>query len=123
MYTALLTVSVREEESFVGVDWTSFATGRLRPYGTAVTEKGAALLHDGAQALTWILALASLPLAVLSLFWLARRNQQVYLRLAIALLLSGTTGLGVFAVVTVCRAACPPAAGQAAVEQQARHGF
>lgn len=105
VYTTLLTVSVREAKSFGAVGWTSSAADRLRPYGTTVTEKSAALLHDGAQALTWILALAPLPLAVLSLLWLARRDQQVYLRLAVALLLSGTAGLGAFAVVRGAREA------------------
>ncbi|KKD09204.1 hypothetical protein TN53_03605 [Streptomyces sp. WM6386] len=82
----------------VEAGWTSSAVERLRPYGTVAAERGAAFAHDAAQALTWILALASLPLAVLSLLWLARRDQQVYMRLGIALLFSGTAGLGVFAV-------------------------
>lgn len=99
VYSGLLAVSVREEESFVEVSWTSSAADRLRPYGTAVTERSTAFLHDGVQALTWTLALALLPLAALSLLWLAQRDQQAYMRLAIALLLSGTAGLGVFAVV------------------------
>jgi hypothetical protein len=105
VYSGLLAMSVREEESFVEVGWMSSAADHLRPYGTTVTETGAALLHDGVQALTWILALAPLPLAVLSLLWLAWRDQQVYMRLAIALLLSGTAGLGVFAVVRGAREA------------------
>ncbi|WP_328875443.1 hypothetical protein OHT76_38185 [Streptomyces sp. NBC_00287] len=99
VYSGLLAVSVREQESLVEVGWTSSAAEHLRTFGTAVAERGAAFLHDGVQALTWILAPASLPLAVLSLFWLARRDQHVYMRLAIALLMSGTAGLGVFAVV------------------------
>ncbi|GAB3008809.1 hypothetical protein GCM10023080_088500 [Streptomyces pseudoechinosporeus] len=98
MYSGLLAVSVRKE-AFVEVGWTSSAAERLRPYGTVAAERGAAFVHDVAQALTWILALAPLPLAVLSLLWLARRDQQVYMRLAIALLLSGAAGLGVFASV------------------------
>ncbi|WP_371660882.1 hypothetical protein [Streptomyces sp. NBC_00280] len=99
VYSGLFVVSVRAEESFVGVGWASSATDRLRPYGTEVTESGVAAVHDGVEALAWVLALAPLPLAVLSLLWLARRDQQVYLRLAIALLLSGMAGLGVFAMV------------------------
>ncbi|MCX5336164.1 MULTISPECIES: hypothetical protein [unclassified Streptomyces] len=99
VYSGLLAMSVREEEPFVKAGWTSSAAEGLRPYGTAAVDGGAAFVHDVAQTLTWILALAPLPLAVLSLLWLARRDQQAYLRLAIALLLSGTAGLGVLAVV------------------------
>ncbi|MFI1354394.1 hypothetical protein ACH4TV_12530 [Streptomyces sp. NPDC020898] len=98
VYSGLLAVSVREEGSFAEVGWTSSAADRLRPYGTEAAEQGAAFVHAVAQPLTWILALAPLPLAVLSLLWLARREQRVYMRLAIALWLSGTAGLGIFAV-------------------------
>lgn len=99
VYSGLLAVSVREEEPFVKAGWTSSAAEGLRTYGTAAVAGGAAFVHEVAQTLTWILALAPLPLAVLSLLWLARRDQQAYLRLAIALLLSGTAGLAVLAVV------------------------
>lgn len=98
VYSGLLAVSVREDESFAETGWTSSAAERLRPFGAVAAETGAASVHAVAQALTSILALAPLPLAVLSLLWLARRDQRVYLRLALALLLSGTAGLGVFAV-------------------------
>ncbi|MFI7501565.1 hypothetical protein ACIBVL_24295 [Streptomyces sp. NPDC049687] len=99
VYSGLLAVSIREEQSFVKAGWTSSAADRIRPWRTAAAESGVTLVHTAAQALTWILALTPLPLAVLSLLWLARRDQRVYLRLAIALWLSGTAGLGVFAVV------------------------
>ncbi|MEV7887010.1 hypothetical protein ACWD3I_40680 [Streptomyces sp. NPDC002817] len=98
LYSALLAVSVREEEPLVQVSWASAAAEHLHPYGIAAADAGAEFVHDVAQALTWILVLAPLPLAVLILLWLARRDQQAYLRLAIALLLSGTAGLGVLAV-------------------------
>ncbi|WP_060886923.1 hypothetical protein [Streptomyces caniscabiei] len=96
VYAGLFATSVRDEESLVEAGWTSSAA-RIRPYGTVAAERGTAFVHEVAQALNWILALAPLPLAVLSLLWLARRDQRVYLRLAVALLLSGTAGLGVFA--------------------------
>lgn len=99
VYSGLLAVSVREEEPFVNAGWTSSAAEGLRPYGTAAVDEGAELLSDVTHTLTWGLAMAPLPLAVLSLLWLAQRNQQAYLRLAIALMLSGTAGLGVLAVV------------------------
>ncbi|MEE1759753.1 MULTISPECIES: hypothetical protein [unclassified Streptomyces] len=105
VYAGLLATSVREEESLVEAGWTSSAAERLRPYGTVAAETGTALVHDAAQVLTWILAFAPLPLAVLSLLWLARRDQGVYMRLAVALLLSGTAGLGVFALVRGAREA------------------
>ncbi|MET7728692.1 hypothetical protein [Streptomyces mirabilis] len=105
VYAGLLAASVREEESLVEAGWTSSAAERLRPYGTVAAERGAAFVHDVAQVLTWILALAPAPLAVLSLLWLARRDQRVYMRLAVALLLSGTAGLGVFARVRGAREA------------------
>ncbi|MFJ2238123.1 hypothetical protein [Streptomyces sp. NPDC087859] len=99
MYSGLLAMSVRQEEPFVKAGWTSSAAEGLRPYRTAAVDGGAEFLRDVAQALTWVLTFAPLPLAVLSLLWLARRNQQAYLRLAIALMLSGTAGLGALAVV------------------------
>lgn len=40
-----------------------------------------------------------MPLAVLSLLWLARRDQRLYVRLATALLLFGAVGLGATAMV------------------------
>ncbi|MFF1298368.1 MULTISPECIES: hypothetical protein [unclassified Streptomyces] len=98
MYSGLLAVSVREGEPFVNADWTSSAAEVLRPYGAAAVDGGAEFLNDVTHTLTWVLAIAPLPLAVVSLLWLARRAQQAYLRLAIALMLSGTAGLGVLAV-------------------------
>lgn len=98
MYSGLLAMSVREEEPFVSAGWTSSAAEGLRPYGTAAVDGAAEFLSDVTHTLTWSLAIAPLPLAVLSLLWLARRDQQAYLRLAIALMLSGTAGLGVLAV-------------------------
>ncbi|WP_327714691.1 hypothetical protein OG381_04015 [Streptomyces sp. NBC_00490] len=98
VYSGLLAVSVREGEPFVRADWTSSAAEGLRPYGTAAVDGGAEFLGDVTHTLTWALAFAPLPLAVLSLLWLAQRNQQAYLRLAIALMLSGTAGLGALAV-------------------------
>ncbi|MBD9727345.1 hypothetical protein PV755_28300 [Streptomyces caniscabiei] len=77
VYAGLFAASAREEESLVEAGWTSSAADRLRPYGTAAAERGTAFVHEVAQALNWILALAPLPLAVLSLLWLARRNQRV----------------------------------------------
>ncbi|MFC8198892.1 hypothetical protein ACFUTV_26365 [Streptomyces sp. NPDC057298] len=98
VYAVLLTVSARSA-SFAEADWTSSVTGRLRPYGVSVAEWGVAFVHAGAQALTWIVASAPVPLTVLSLLWLARRDQRLYARLATALLLSGAAGLGVVAAV------------------------
>ncbi|ULR55705.1 hypothetical protein [Streptomyces deccanensis] len=105
VYAGLLATAVRGEEPVVEAGWTSSAAERLRPYGTVAAETGTAFVHDAAQLLTSILAFAPLPLAVLSLLWLARRDERVYLRLAVALLLSGTAGLGVFAEVRGVREA------------------
>ncbi|MFF7278072.1 hypothetical protein [Streptomyces griseorubiginosus] len=105
VYVGLLAVPVREEGSLVEAGWTSSGAERLRPYGTVAAERGAAFVHDAAEVLTWVFAFAPLPLAVLSLLWLARRDQRVYLRLAVALLLSATVGLVVFAAVRGVREA------------------
>ncbi|WP_432194301.1 hypothetical protein [Streptomyces sp. bgisy027] len=96
-YVALLALSAGSE-SFAEADWMSSAAGRLSPYGAAVAERTVAFAHAAAQALTWIAAFAPVPLLVLSLLWLARRDQRLYVRLATALLLSGAAGLGVVAV-------------------------
>ncbi|MEV7891179.1 hypothetical protein ACWD3I_22855 [Streptomyces sp. NPDC002817] len=98
VHVVLLTLSARSE-AFAEGGWTLSAAGRLRPYGASVAEWGAASGHAAAQALTWIVAFAPVPLAVLILLWLARRDQGLYVRLATALLLSGASGLGVFAAV------------------------
>ncbi|GAA0298051.1 hypothetical protein ACKI1I_13295 [Streptomyces turgidiscabies] len=105
VYAGLLAASVREEGALAEAGWTSSTAERLRPYGTFAAENGTAFVHDVAQVLTWILALAPVPLAVLSLLWPARRDQRVYMRLAVALLLSGTAGLVVFAWVRGAREA------------------
>ena len=105
VYAGLLAMSVREEGPLVEVGWTSSGAERLRPYGTVAAERGAAFVHAVAQVLTWVFAFTPLPLAVLGLLWLARRDQRVYLRLAVALLLSGTAGLVFFAVVRGAREA------------------
>ncbi|MFF4357578.1 hypothetical protein [Streptomyces sp. NPDC001604] len=97
VYVVLLGASVRAG-SFAEADWMSSAAGRLQPYGAAAAERGAAFTHAVAQALIWIFAFVPLPLVVLSLLWLARRDQEVYVRLAVALLLSGAAGLGAVAV-------------------------
>ncbi|MFE3032965.1 hypothetical protein ACFXKY_15140 [Streptomyces canus] len=98
VYVVLLTVSARSA-SFAEADWTSSAAGHLHPYGVSVAERGVAFAHAAAQALTRIVPSAPVPLAVLSLLWLARRNQRLYVRLATAFLLSGAAGLGVAAAV------------------------
>jgi hypothetical protein len=85
VYAVLLAVSGRAD-TFAEAGWMSSAAGRLRPYGAAVAERGVAFAHDTAQAPTWIVAFAPLPLVALSLLWLARRDQRVYVRLATALL-------------------------------------
>lgn len=96
-YSGLLAVSLRQG-SLAGVEWTSSAAAHLRPYKTVAAERGAVVVHASAQALTWTVALTSVPLVMLSLLWSARQDQQIYMRLAVGLLLSGTAGLGIFSV-------------------------
>jgi hypothetical protein len=96
-FAVLFAVSARQE-AFGEADWAVSAAGRLSPYGATVAEGAVSFGRDTAQALSWGQAWAALPLTVLVLFWLARRDQALYVRFAIVLLLSGTAGLGAFAV-------------------------
>lgn len=96
-YAVLLSVSVHGE-FLATFGWTSSAADRLRPHTGTVAERGAVLAHEVGQALTWIFAVAPLPLAVSILLWLSHRDPKVYVRLAGALLLSGAAGFGAFAV-------------------------
>ncbi|MEU4098921.1 hypothetical protein [Streptomyces sp. NPDC026673] len=55
----------------------------------------AVLGQDATHVLEWIHAGAPWPLMAVALFWLARRHPAVYVRIAIALLLSTAAGLAV----------------------------
>ncbi len=83
-----------------------FGTGRLgsaaeaaRPYGTALSTGWTAFSEATAQLLSRAEAFAAWPLLALTLLWLAARHQSVYLRGALALLVSHAGGLVVFASV------------------------
>ncbi|MFD7445514.1 hypothetical protein [Streptomyces sp. NPDC059909] len=96
VYGALL-AAAPGDESFLDAGWTSSAAERLHPYGAAVAESWATFVQDTAHVTAWIRAVAHWPLMALTLLWLAHRRQGVYVRGAIALLLSSSAGLAVFA--------------------------
>ncbi|MEW2165321.1 hypothetical protein AB0912_20355 [Streptomyces sp. NPDC007084] len=65
------------------------------PYRADLADRAPALGRD----LNAIGAVAALPTAIVSLFWLARRDQRLYTRLAVATLLSCATDVGVLVAV------------------------
>lgn len=90
-YAVLLTVTTRGPAS-PGTDWAASTAERLHPQVIAVA--GAGIVTHTARTLSWAYSVALWPLTVVTLLWLARRHQAVYMRTSAALLMSGAAGGG-----------------------------
>ncbi|MFI1361123.1 hypothetical protein ACH4TV_47340 [Streptomyces sp. NPDC020898] len=96
VYVVLLVASAGTEPFPAGGFLWSGAE-HLRPRAASLADGALAFGHDTGQILVWIHTMAQWPLLALALLWLARRDPAVYARLALALLLTATGGLAVFA--------------------------
>ncbi|MGW1713949.1 hypothetical protein [Streptomyces sp. NPDC002156] len=98
VYSGLLAVTADDNPLF-GVGWAGSAAENARPFGTAVTAGWTTVTEATTVTLGRVETFAAWPLMALALFWLASRNQPVYLRGALALFVSNAAGLAVFASV------------------------
>ncbi|MGP4047711.1 hypothetical protein [Streptomyces sp. 2A115] len=96
VYVFLL-VAFAGKESFPAVGSLSSGAEHLRPGVAALADSAVAFGHEAGQVLAWIHTVATWPMLVLTLLWLARRDPALYARLALALLLTAAGGLTVFA--------------------------
>ncbi|MFF8360096.1 phosphatase PAP2 family protein [Streptomyces chartreusis] len=95
IYLALLGLTVLRAAP--GPEGAVFTGQSLRLRWEALMQGGTAVVNGALQALTWVGNYGHWPLIVLTLYWLARRHQRIYMRTGVALLLSGTVGLLAFA--------------------------
>jgi len=95
---------------------------RAQPYWERVAQGGAGFQHGASQVLSWIYTFGHWPLIALTLLWLAGRHQRVYVRAAVALLLSGVVGLVVSAALPGRSGPTAGGAVEAGIHQSQGHG-
>ncbi|MEU3986547.1 hypothetical protein AB0F77_41905 [Streptomyces sp. NPDC026672] len=91
--TLLKLATNRRDES--GGSWVTAPRDRLGQYRSAIADFGGELRYEAARLPAWDPALVLWPLIALVLLWLAQRHLWVYLRTALALLLSTAAGMAV----------------------------
>ncbi|MGW4167239.1 phosphatase PAP2 family protein [Streptomyces chartreusis] len=95
IYLALLGVTLLRAAP--GPEGAVFTGQSLRLRWETLMQGGTTVVNGVVQTLTWVGTYGHWPLIVLTLYWLARRHQRIYMRTGVALLLSGTIGLVAFA--------------------------
>ncbi|WP_155057508.1 hypothetical protein [Streptomyces blattellae] len=95
VYVCLLLVTAGDDP-LLDVSWVASTAETTRPYEATAADSLGAFGHSTAHVLSWIGASAPWPLMALTLFWLAGRDQTVYVRGALALFVSNAAGLAVF---------------------------